>query len=88
MYELVELNTFMYDEKVIAKSLDLNKLRKYAFEKYCNNNDPEYDKEIYVNENGILYKYENRGGQYQGSGYKNHGLIRIKKVDEDVLIIE
>jgi hypothetical protein len=85
MFELVEIDTFVGGHEVIAEGSNLEGMRKYAMERYCNNDDPEYDKEIYVNNNEMIYKYENRGGQYQGSGYKPHGYIRHKK---NILVIE
>ena len=87
MFELIEIDTFNAMEKVVAKSFELEKLRNYAVEKYSNNNDPEFDKEIHTGKDSMLYKYENRGGQYQGSGYKPHAYIRVVKEDK-VLIIK
>lgn len=89
-YWLYNCDTFNGSQtKIIAMSNNLEELRKYAFNLFCQNNDPEYDKEIVVGKSkSTIYFYENRGGQYQGSGYQSHGKIVIAPTYKDITIIE
>ena len=78
-YELYEIDTYMgYKERLIAKSNDLSKLRKYAIKEYIEPLKGLRGEEIVaLGEKLDLYLYENNSGGYHGAPYYPSAVIRV-----------
>lgn len=84
-YELYEIDTYMvYNETLIAKSNDLEKLREYAKSTYLYPDKDFHSEELPTISGG--YRYDNGSGGYHGAPYYPSAIIR--KAEEDFIVID
>lgn len=87
-YELYEINMqYSYEEKLIAKSNDLEKLKIYAKENYFYN-CLFLHCEVRKAENNVkdLFYYDNDSGSFHGDSYYPSAVIRL--AEQKFIIIE